>query len=66
MPLSPSVVQDICKMGQGNNCCRYLIVDPGIGFTCAKLTSLRVTIDIRANNNQMTAISDNCDGYKEE
>ena len=63
MSLSPQQIIDVCKMGQGVDCCRYLICG-GNGFECAKTTSLKDIIDTRVN--QMNAKSDNCGGVKNE
>ncbi|MFV2016030.1 MAG: hypothetical protein ACC656_11405 [Candidatus Heimdallarchaeota archaeon] len=52
-------------MGQGNACCRYLIVG-GSGFECAKFTEHKNLLDFRSVNGTMTAQSDNCDGYSTE
>jgi len=52
-------VTDTCKAGQGHQCCRYLILG-GTGFECAKLTSMRPTLDNKGDN--MTARDDNCEG----
>lgn len=30
-------VKDICKIGQGHDCCRYLLMGPK-GFECGKVT----------------------------
>ena len=35
------------------------------GFECAKLSSLRRTLDTRAEAGSMVAIGDNCDGNKD-
>lgn len=53
----------VCKMGQGEECCRYLVMAPG--FSCAKKTSLAGTIDTRVFLEQMTARGDNCEGLNE-
>ena len=54
-------VKNVCKIGQGHDCCRYLIM--GIeGFECAKNTSLKHALDLRVANKTITAQSDNCDG----
>ena len=63
MAMSPQQIIDVCKMGQGADCCRYLICS-GNGFECAKTTSLKDAIDTRMN--QMNAKSDNCGGVKNE
>ncbi len=34
--LEPTHVKDVCKIGQGNLCCRYLVVGKD-GFECVKL-----------------------------
>jgi hypothetical protein len=54
--------RDVCRIGQGAACCRYLTV--GVqGWCCEKRTSLRHTLDARVS--QMTAQGDNCDGIFE-
>lgn len=63
MTLLPQQIIDVCKMGQGVDCCRYLICG-GNGFECTKTTSLKDIIDTRVN--QMNAKSDNCGGVKNE
>lgn len=57
-------VREICKIGQGNDCCRYLTVG-GNGFECAKLGSLKGILDQRAKAKTMHAQSDNCDGLSD-
>lgn len=52
----------ICKMGQGEDCCRYLLVHPDDGIICAKLTDWAPIIDARVY--QMNAKSDNCAGLE--
>lgn len=55
-------VKTICRMGQGHNCCRYLICD-GLGFHCAKLSpALAIQINARVKAGSMTAQADNCAG----
>ena len=55
-------IENICKIGQGGECCRYLICGAG-GFECAKHTELKDVIDQRVSNNIMTAQGNNCEGY---
>ena len=62
--IAPHVI-DVCKIGQGNDCCRYLIVG-GKGFECAKLTTIKATIDARVAANTFTAKADNCEGKEME
>ncbi len=57
-------VHRVCLMGHGNLCCRYLVMGAK-GFECAKLSSLRQTIDTKADAGTMVAIADNCDGNKD-
>jgi hypothetical protein len=54
---------DICKVGKGHACCRYLTMASD-GWSCEKHTSLRETIDRRVLSRQMVARGDNCDGKK--
>lgn len=60
MQLSDKMLKETCKLGQGNDCCRYIIADPEKGIVCAKKTPLKETID--ANVHHMTAKADNCEG----
>ena len=53
-------LKEICKMGQGKNCCRYIIADPDEGIVCAKGTSIQYMLDNRVN--EMKAKGDNCEG----
>jgi hypothetical protein len=55
-------LKSICKIGQKGDCCRYIVVDPEIGFACAKLDLLSVAINKNLPN--MVAKSDNCEGLK--
>lgn len=57
-------VHRVCLIGQGNACCRYLVMGSK-GFECAKLSSLRRTLDTRAEAGSIVAIGDNCDGNKD-
>ena len=52
-------VKDVCKIGQGHKCCRYLACGAK-GFECLKHTSMRQLLDARGNS--MTARADNCKG----
>lgn len=58
MSLAPEHLAEVCKLGQGAETCRYLVM--AAGFECAKLSSLRPTIDARAE--MMSAKGDNCEG----
>ena len=50
-----------CKIGQGVDCCRYLVVGPK-GFECMKMTVQgRDMINGRVEN--MVAKGDNCEGH---
>jgi len=50
-------VKDICRIGQGEECCRYLVCGSD-GFECGKLNhSIKAAIDKR---NDMVAKADNC------
>lgn len=54
-------VDEVCKIGQGNECCRYLAADYR-GLVCIKLTSLKAQVDRRVATETMVARGDNCDG----
>lgn len=52
-------VKNTCKIGQGKDCCRFLVMG-GDGFECAKLGSLAKMLIARGN--RMAAQADNCEG----
>jgi hypothetical protein len=54
-------VRNICKAGQGNACCRYLVIGP-MGFECVKSTDLKDYLDARVAMETMVARGDNCEG----
>lgn len=59
--LSIEEVREVCKVGLGELCCRYLVAGTA-GFECAKLSSLKTTIDIRVAAGAFNAKGDNCEG----
>ena len=61
MILEASYVKETCKIGEGFDCCRFLVCGPK-GFECAKFTEHRALLDFRATNKLMTARADNCEG----
>ena len=62
MSLSKKYMKEICKIGQGAHCCRYLICGSK-GFECAKLhQDLMAALDMRVASGTMTARGDNCEG----
>jgi hypothetical protein len=52
---------NVCKLGMGKNCCRYLAVDGG-GWSCLKHSTLKAYIDNRVATKKMRATGDNCPG----
>lgn len=53
-------VKSVCRIGQGAQCCRYLLMGQN-GFECGKQDEvMRRTIDARVIG--FTAKSDNCEG----
>jgi len=61
--LSPDVLENLCKMSQGEGTCRYIIFGSR-GFICAKGSEFQKIIDEREDNNKMVARGDNCEGIK--
>ena len=60
-----SYINVICKIGQGKDCCKYLIMGKS-GFECAKFTtSTKLLID-KNWNPQKVAQGDNCAGKPSE
>lgn len=64
MEISEERLKEICKAGQGKECCRYLVFGSE-GFECAKHTGLAVTLDIKVETNTMRAQGNNCEGILE-
>ena len=59
------MVTDTCKIGQGHDCCRYLVVGRR-GFECAKHSiCAAATLDFRVEMETITARGDNCEGFTE-
>lgn len=54
-------LKNVCKIGQGINCCRYILCRQN-GFECGKLTKLKEIIDKRVSI--MVAKGDNCKGLE--
>jgi hypothetical protein len=54
-------IKDVCKIGQGHNCCRYLMMGAG-GFECAKHGTLQALLDSRVEMETIVARGDNCEG----
>lgn len=53
-------IVDVCRIGQGAECCRYLIAGAS-GLECGKVNpSIKSRIDERAD--KMNAKGDNCEG----
>lgn len=61
MALDAVHIKEVCKMGQGKDCCRYLLCSAE-GFECGKTGALKGVIDSRVE--YMTAQGDNCEGVK--
>lgn len=54
-------VKNVCKIGQGNDCCRYLILGTE-GFECAKHTELAILLNSRVMAGTIVARGNNCEG----
>lgn len=54
-------IKNVCKIGQGHDCCRYLMMGAG-GFECAKHSSLQALLDSRVEMKTIVARGDNCEG----
>ena len=57
-------VQIVCKLGQGHDCCRYLMLGPE-GFECGKHGEFSKYFDQQVAGGKMVARGDNCDGVFE-
>jgi hypothetical protein len=57
-------IENVCKVGKGKECCRYLIAS-SLGIECAKPNVyLKRIIDTKVEKGEMVAIGDNCEGYE--
>ena len=56
-----NIVKDICKIGQGKDCCKYLLAGAK-GFECAKIDKEWKKIVDNSWNSTKTAQGDNCEG----
>jgi hypothetical protein len=63
--LTDDWTRNVCKIGQGAACCRYLTMGPD-GWNCERNASLKATIDERVAAGQFTARGDNCEGLPTE
>lgn len=55
---------DVCKIGQGAACCKYLGVGSK-GFECMKVSDLKALIDDKWVKERHVAQGDNCPGKEE-
>ena len=61
MEIPKQHMKEVCKMGQGHDCCRYIAVGPE-GFECCKDDpSMKAVLDKRVP--RMNAQGDNCEGW---
>jgi hypothetical protein len=65
MKVPDELLKNICKIGQGDKCCRFLACGSD-GFECLKHTSLAATLNARVVAGTMNAIGDNCDGLQNQ
>jgi len=56
-----TVIKDVCKIGQGHNCCRYLVMGAQ-GFECVKHSAMASLLDQRVQQETITARGNNCEG----
>ena len=54
-------IKNVCKLGQFNDCCRYLVIGTQ-GFECVKDTEMKDYLDSRVAMETMVARGDNCIG----
>lgn len=60
-PPTDQEAKELCKLGQGAQCCRYLAAS-GKGWSCEKLGDLKNLLDSRVAAGKMTAKGNNCPG----
>lgn len=63
-PITDEHVRDVCKVGKGAQCCRYLTT-AGAHWSCEKHSALAELIDALIDSRiDMHGRSDNCEGRK--
>jgi len=61
LKISDETLKNICKIGQGDECCRYLACGAD-GFECLKHTPIAKILDSRVETGTMSARGNNCEG----
>lgn len=61
VPVDLAYAKEVCKIGQGADCCRFLTMGPN-GFSCEKHGQHSGLLTLRAIAGRMVARSDNCQG----
>ena len=61
--ISDEHVEAVCKIGQREATCAYLLMSPGEGFICAKGSSVEATIRAKLAAGTIGAQGDNCPGW---
>lgn len=54
-------IKEVCKIGQGKECCRYLVMGAR-GFECVKYSEMATVLDLRVETDTIVAQGDNCEG----
>lgn len=55
-------IKNVCKIGKGSECCRYLMATEN-GFFCGKIDpDTKKLLDFRVDAGISLAVGDNCDG----
>ncbi len=57
------IIEHTCKIGQGADCCKYLVIG-GDGWECCKVTpENKALIDRNWETTEHVAQGDNCEGH---
>ncbi len=62
-PVDHDYSKKVCKIGQGNACCRYIGADKQ-GLCCLKGTFFQPIVDRKVRAGEMVARADNCVGWE--
>ena len=66
MAIPTGYVKNVCRIGKGMDCCRYLLLDAD-GFCCGRVTpALKIAIDRRVMNGESVAQAVNCPGWTDD
>lgn len=64
LKIDDDYLNNICKIGNKNNTCRYILMSSEGQFVCAKHTKMRQVLDELVEKESIEARGNNCQGLK--